>query len=227
MFGLLLAQPSFEVVSIKPITERKPGTIVFDGATVNMNSFGAFGVIQQAFAVRPIDILGAPDWTRSEPYEIVAKTEDGFGALTMDRVRPLLRSLLADRFHLVAHQETRELPIYELVVAKGGAKLKRSTGGDQVQNGRGRIQGVNQNTATLAGQVALFADRHVVDRTGLDEKYDYVLQWAPDLTPTPVTDSDVPSLFTALQEQLGLQLRSAKGPVKVIVVDQIERPSPN
>jgi uncharacterized protein (TIGR03435 family) len=221
--SLLLAQPSFEVVSIKPIVDRKPGTIIFTGATVNMNSFGAFGVIQQAFAVRSTDIVGAPDWTKSDLYDIIAKTEEGFGPLAMDRVRPLLRSLLGDRFHF----ENRDLPIFELVIAKGGPKLKPSAGGDQVLNGRGHIQGVNQNIATLIGQIAIFAGRNVVDHTGLNGQYDYLLEWTPDLTSTPVENSDGVSLFTALQDQLGLQLRSAKGPVKVIVIDQIEKPSPN
>lgn len=220
-------QSGFEVVSIKASPERRPTSMTFNGDTVNMSSFSVVGVIQQAFGVRPTDILGAPEWANSQPFDIVAKTEADYGTLTMDRLRPTLRVLLAERLHLVTHTETRELPVYELIIVKGGAKLQPSKGGDQELNARGRIQGVNQDIATLARQLALFAGRSVIDHTGLIGNYDYSLQWTPDLVPVPESDPNGSSMFTALQEQLGLQLKATRGPVQVVVIDQIERPSPN
>jgi bla regulator protein blaR1 len=227
--GTMAAQPQarFEVASIKPSVEHRATSMTFNGDMVNMVSFSLIGLMQQAFGVRPTDILNAPAWAKSEPFDVIAKTEAGFGELSMDQLRPVLRNLLLDRFHLATHIETRQLPIYELVVGRDGAKLKPSVGGDQELNARGRIQGVNQDAATLARQLAIFAGRHVVDRTGLPGQFDYTLQWTPDLEPSPEADTSGSSMFTALQEQLGLQLRATRGPVQVVVIDRVDMPSSN
>jgi uncharacterized protein (TIGR03435 family) len=140
----------------------------------------------------------------------------------------MLQSLLADRFKLRLHYETREQPIYELVVAKGGLKLKplppdqRPGGGRFV---RGEIALNGRSVATLAHFLTQFAGRSVVDKTSLAGNYDIDLKWTPD--DQQGTPDAGPTLFTALQEQLGLKLISAKGPVQVLVVDHAERPSEN
>jgi uncharacterized protein (TIGR03435 family) len=165
---------------------------------------------------------------------VEAKAEADYGELTMANLRPLLRSLLADRFKLGVHRESKELPIYELIVAESGAKIQaNTTGGAQVLNAVGRLSGRNQSVASFAAQVSLFVGRTVVDRTGLNGEYGYLLEWTPDPNPASSGDTQAapertgPSIFTALQEQLGLQLKSTKGPVEIVVIDQVERPSEN
>jgi len=164
----------------------------------------------------------------------------------------MLQSLLADRCKLKIHYETKEHPTYALVIAKGGFKLKEAdpnntyANGIKVPEGRpraglmmvqdGKITGQAITTSRLAAQLGGWLRSPVVDKTGLTGKYDFTLQWSPDegggMTmqgagrPTPSDDSG-PSIFTALQEQLGLKLESTKGPVEIIVIDHIERPSEN
>ena len=165
----------------------------------------------------------------------------------------MLQSLLADRCKLKIHFETKEHPTYTLVVAKGGLKLKEAdpnntyANGIKVPEGRprtgvmmlgpyGKLTGQAIPIPRLAGQLAALIRSPVMDRTGLTGKYDFTLEWSPDegrgMTmqgagrPTPSDDSG-PSIFTAIQEQLGLKLESTKGPVEYVVVDHVERPSEN
>jgi uncharacterized protein (TIGR03435 family) len=172
----------------------------------------------------------------------------------------MIQSLLADRFKLRVSHETKELPVYALVVAKNGPKCQEAKPGDTYPNGikgfDGRAQGAGSFRAgnghlTLQGYPISFLslllaerlDRTVLDQTGLKGKYDIALKWTPDenLAATPSgpaggnpgadaaaqPDSSGPSIFTAIQEQLGLKLESTKGPVEIIVIDHIERPSEN
>jgi uncharacterized protein (TIGR03435 family) len=149
------------------------------------------------------------------------------------RKRKMVQALLADRFKLVMHAETRELPLYALVVAKGGAKLgPAKETGTTVNHGRGHIevQGAN-SIALLAEELSQEVGRDVIDRSGIQGRYDLKLIFAPDdrtpdLASSSSTDSG-PSIFTALQEQLGLKLEPQKGPVEVLVVDHVEMPSEN
>ena len=194
-------------------------------------------LIQLAYDVPGFNITGGPRWISSERYDITAKAEADYDKLTVDNMRPLIRSLLANRFQLVIHRETKELPVYALVVAKSGAKLQVNAGapGPQVNGARGQLTGKKGNMSLFVAQLASRVGRTVVDQTGLKGEYDYTLQWTPDpgrlpapgLDAPPTADQNGPSIFTALQEQLGLRLESTKGPVETIVIDHAERASEN
>ena len=166
----------------------------------------------------------------------------------------MMQSLLADRFKFAAHRETRELPVYALMLAKNGSKLKEAIPENSYPNGikdeqgrgvagmmritPGHIEGQAIPIANLLGVLTQVTGRTVVDRTGLTGKYDISLQWTPDEPQTlptaadganrePSQESSGPSIFTAIQEQLGLRLESAKGPVEGLVIDHVEKPSAN
>jgi uncharacterized protein (TIGR03435 family) len=149
---------------------------------------------------------------------------------TMERWKQsqlMLQALLADRFALKVHHETKDLPIYELTVAKGGCKMKQtapdSSGGNAVYSS-GKITAHSVSVESLAVNLSFTVGRVIVNKTGLEGGYDLTLEYAPD--GADASDKR-PSIFTALEEQLGLKLVPAKGPVDVIVVDHVERPSEN
>jgi uncharacterized protein (TIGR03435 family) len=150
----------------------------------------------------------------------------------------MLKSLLEDRFSLKVHRETKEMPMYSLVVGKNGLKMKLSvdqtgtTGG--VREVRfGRIAGEAVPVSTIAGMLTGLAGRRVLNKTGLTGRYDVDLRYTPDsgqapgAAPEPTDSPDEESLFGALQTQLGLKLESTRGPIEILIVDHIERPSAN
>lgn len=161
----------------------------------------------------------------------------------------MLRSL-EDRFQLKTHWETRETAVYDLIVSKAG-RLKEAQPGDcpsfldtpssrpgeppddapcgSLMNVPGRTKGYKLTSTNLTVGLSFFLGRLVRDKTGLTGKYDIELEWTPDgpLLQSPPSEAGPPSIFTALQQQLGLKLESAKGPVKILVIDHIERPSDN
>ena len=243
----VLAQPGgFDVVSIKPsdpLSERQRIGISPSG------SFEAIGVrlsdlIQQAYNIRPFQLVGASGWMDTDRYEIHTKdekpgpSEADFGKMTeeqrnaaRDQFLGKLQRLLADRFQLKVHRETKEMPIYILSLAKGGSKLKalpddgKPGGGlSSRRTDDGKRELVAQKltapalTRYLSGQIG----RTIIDQSGLTGKYDFKLTWAPDMG-----DTTGPSVFTALQDQLGLKLDSSKGPVEVVVVESAQKPSEN
>jgi bla regulator protein blaR1 len=191
------------------------------------------------FGFEKIRVLGGPDWLGSDDYEIQAKIEDSLYA-AMQKMSPaqqreqvdlMEQSLLADRFKLKVHFETREMPVYALTIAKGGPKLIPAKDGES-----SRLS-VRQNEMT-ARAVTLdqwihspfLGGRMVVDQTGLTGTYDFTLTWSEQSISSGIGEgsgTDAPSLFTAVQEQLGLKLIPAKAPVEVIVIDHIDRPSEN
>lgn len=185
-----------------------------------------------AFGVNNFQISGGPAWLRTERYDIVAKIASA-DTVTIEQLRPMLRGMLADRFQLKFRRETQDLPRYALVVAKNGPKLKENTGAEGpplLISGDAAISKmtcVNASMAYLAkaleNQFAFQFGRTVVDLTALKGNFDFTLSWARD----QATDAPGSSLFTALQEQLGLKLESQKGPVDTIYIDSIERPSVN
>jgi uncharacterized protein (TIGR03435 family) len=147
----------------------------------------------------------------------------------------MLQALLADRCHFKAHQETKELPVYDLVIAKGGLKMKEAPPGEQEYYGRsGGSSGLTftahaASVQSLAMSLSSDVSRIIVDKTGLGEKkFDFELSWTPDDRRAADNAADAgPSIFTALEEQLGLKLVPSRGPVEVLVIDHMERPSPN
>lgn len=248
--------PKFDVASIKPAKADddrvmlmfRPDGVAMTGTPVQL-------MLRVAFDVEEDRIIGAPDWVRSNHYDIEAKVapEDApkLDKLKRDERNQMLQPLLADRFHLKYHHETRELPVYALVIAKGGSKLVETkpdaatTGPGRhstMINGRGKVEGHGSPMDSLSHVLSTLVGRTVLDKTGLTGSYDYTLTWTPDMPgppgagpggpggppgEEPAPDANGPTLFTALQEELGLKLESQKGPVDVIVIDHIEPPTPN
>jgi uncharacterized protein (TIGR03435 family) len=229
--------PAYEVISIKP---SKPA----NGWQIGPRADGFFarnvtlwGLIYNAYNVRPVDpVSGLPKWADSEQFDVEAKMDEATyvafqkfsGQQRDEQHRLMLRSLLADRFKLRIHHEARERPIYALVIARGRCKLKEppsSKAGGWVR--RGEIHYLASPVSVLVFSLSNIDDvgRAVVDQTGLAGEYDINLKWAPD--DTQGTPDAGPSIFTALEEQLGLKLVATKGPVDTIVVDNVEQPSEN
>ena len=200
-------------------------------------------LIQYAYNLPKSQIVGGPVWLDSAMYDIDAKSSAEMDARlkampnedAKQQKRLMVQALLKDRFSLAAHEETRELPIYNLVVAKGGVKFKPSDmNGTTIETGRSRlhVQGSDDTLGLLARQLAQMQGRVVVNKTGLTGRYDLTLRWTPDDESTPLLNGEPdpnapPGLFTAIQEQLGLRLEPGKGPVPVLVIDHVEQPSAN
>jgi uncharacterized protein (TIGR03435 family) len=212
-------------------------------------------IISVAYGVERFQISGGPSWLPSERFDIEAKmdaaTADALEKLShVQRVlaqQQMLQALLANRFQLTVHRETKELTIYTLVIAKGGPKLKEAKPGDTPGAGSmrgsvlsGEVTAHAVPIARLAHDLTQMLGHPVLDKTELKGVYDFKLQFTPDdrlqppsglapnqRLPVPPADSNAPSLFDALPEQLGLKLESGKGPVEVIVIDHVERPSGN
>lgn len=268
--------PAFEVASVKRNTNANasvsistpPGRYTATNAALRL-------LINSAYRLAPDQYLGLPNWSESDRFDVVAKAPDG---ARPDQMQQMLQSLLAERFKLVAHMETRDAPIYALVMARDDRRLgpqiakstmdcgpilaarqadARSRGPApvrvpalgqserpvcgiratrlQIAGGAtvARYSAGNTTIARLAEQLRGELRRLVVDRSGLTGEFDFDLQYAPERTlaaapppggtlGTPVDEG--PSLFTALQEQLGLKLESTRGPVEYLIIDRIEKP---
>jgi uncharacterized protein (TIGR03435 family) len=251
---LLLATPAhaqsaaslaFDVVSIKQ-NHSGPGPAMIispiDSDRIIVANASPHEIVGEAYGIRLHDLItGMPSWADSDAYDIEAKVAaadlPAFHKLLPGQRNPMLQPLLADRFHLKVHFETRTLPAYALLVSKGGPKLKEIEPGI-LSNGLKDPGGIDMNrtqlTATgssmqgLAHVLQMQLGRPVVDRTGLTGNYDFALKFAPVQSSATSDDaSAAPSLFTAVQEQLGLKLESVKTPVQVLVVEHIERPTEN
>jgi uncharacterized protein (TIGR03435 family) len=230
---------AFEVASVKPNTSRVSNAVPASRAngSYSASNVALKSVIANAYEVRIFQIEGGPDWLTSERFDIIARGREG----TPDRLRPaMLRTLLAERFKLAAHFETREQQVYALVLARSdgrlGLQLKPSppsasgaTPGPvmtSVDNGVARIQGsrVPLDNFALVLASSVFS-RRVIDRTGLGGQFDLDLRFTPESS--PAVAPEFPSIFTAVQEQLGLRLQSERGPVPVLVIDSVQRPTPD
>jgi uncharacterized protein (TIGR03435 family) len=196
---------------------------------MNIDASGSLTVVNQplrnlityAYDVRGFQLSGAPGWIETDRFDVLAKTQEGPAS-----ARERVRALLAERFGLTVHHETKEQTVYFLTLAKGGPRMKISAdAGPQrgiYRGGSGQAQGFAATTEMLARELAGMTGRAVIDRTSLTGKYDWTLEWAPD-----PDDATRPSLFTAIQEQLGVKLETAKGPVDMVVIDHVNRPSEN
>ena len=275
--GTVPRPPAFEVASVKPnksgelfVRMQMPGNDRFTATNVPLRE-----LIRFAYDVQDVRLLGGPDWIHSERFDIVAKAEQPFPAWgPAGAPMPLLlmlRTLLADRFGLVVHQETRELPVFALVVARddrkfgpeinpskldcenqakapvspgprGGPPGPRSGGdpatptcGMRIAPGQMVIGGTPMSQ--FATVLSNFVQRVVLDRTNLAGTFDFRLSWTPERIPQgppppgappfPPGDPNGPSLFAALQEQLGLKLESTRAPLEVLVIDKADRPTPD
>jgi uncharacterized protein (TIGR03435 family) len=167
-------------------------------------------------------IVGLPSWNGSEYYSINAKPEDGV-LLTRETVRPRLRRLLEDRMKLQAHIETQAVGAYGLVLANGGPKLKETTEPlAPISAGRDRLRALSTTMDVLARALGTVIQQPVINETGAAGNYAFTFTYAPD----GATDLALPSIFTALEEQLGLKLEGGrKVPVDRVVIDHVEHPT--
>jgi bla regulator protein BlaR1 len=251
------AQLTFEVASIKPSNPDTPGGLInfTGGGGLKLSNIPLRTMITLAYDVRDFQISGGPGWVATERFDVTAKADrsadgpddfakmtDGQRKATRDQVVERLRALLADRFQLAVHRETKEQPIYALVVSKNGSKLQevKDLGREQrLSTGRGRMDAMGVPIEMAATVLSNIMGRPVVDKTGLTGKYSFVLEWTPepgadaraqgfgDGITAPAPAPGGPTIFTALQEQLGLRLDAQKGPVPNIVIDRVEKPSEN
>lgn len=223
----------FEVVSIRPDNAGPgPGTSanISEGGVVQVTNATMRWVIRTAFHLEDRQVLGGPGWLDNDRYDIEAKTGRPEKP-TPDEVQPMMQNLLAERFHLKYHRETREMQVYALVSeGKPAAGLKQSEDGaptsmdtDGAPGSPQRLTAKGTTMAQLSNYVGNRIGRFVVDQTGLPAGYDFTLNW----TQGEAGDSGLPSLVTAVHEQLGLKLESRKTPVDVLVIDSIDRPTEN
>jgi len=255
---------AFEVASIKPNTPDGSGNIMVGimpqpGGRLTVTNANLRMLIRFAYNIDDTQISGGPPWIDSDRYDIVAKGE---GNATTDQLREMLQSLLADRFGLKIHHDSKDLPVYMLVGGKGGPKLKEAESPAPVSPnapGSGQRAGIRMvmggttqmsgtmSMAQLSQGLANLVGRKVIDKTGLSGNYDVKLEWTPqpgelamrglpagavgpgggDRGGPPPADPNSTSIFTAIQEQLGLRLDAQRGPVDVIVVDGATKPSVN
>jgi uncharacterized protein (TIGR03435 family) len=236
--------PKYEVASIKPNTDNDfrfafriepSGPLAATGITLKR-------LMMTAYNVQGFRIVGGPDWVASRRWDVQAKPDR---VVPPNQIRPMLRALLEDRFQLRSHSEERQLPVYELSIDRKGSKVQRVKDSEtkaDVRVGAGLIQLTKATAATLASQLSYALGRPVIDKTGLSGEFDFALEWTPepgeDGGPTtsglppgaadqPASTPNEPSIFTAIPEQLGLRLKSARGPVQVVVIDDVRMPTAN
>ena len=261
------AAPTFEVATIKPGNQDRMG---FSSTTAE--DFRADGLPVEAiigfaydipwmrtmtnkqeppFQPRSPNLLGGPDWVRSETFDVTAKADEATVAAwsklpaqrQKEQVKLMVRALLADRFKLRMRQETEVIPVYALTVTKDGPKFKPTPPEPPASNdpnapakpyqspwkldvGMTEGHGVTMDgLMTFLWAQPELGSRKIIDRTGLKGQYDFTLKWASQRDPSE--EAAGPSLFSALQDQLGLKLESTNAPVDVLVIDSIEKPTPN
>lgn len=250
------ATPSFEVASIKP-NKTDDMRVMLRITPDGLSAVGVplKFLIEFAYDIKDFQVSGGPGWIDSEKYDVDAKMDEAnieaIKKMPRDQAveyrRRMVQSLLADRFKLKVTHSSKELPIYALVVAKNGPKLTKSadspagsTPRNQMRFTPGELSGTGVPISLLVNQLAREVGRQVLDKTGLQGNYDFTLRFTSErLAPpggpggpggpgdAPAPDSSGPSVFTALQEQLGLKLEPQKGPVEILIIDSIERPSDN
>lgn len=238
---IAFAQPkvAFEVASVKPGDpgSRNVSMLMQPGGRFTTTNASLKMILGFAYDVRNHQISGGPNWLESARFTIEAKADSATpmppGSAGIAQFREMVQSLLADRFKLLVHRETKEEQVYNLVVDKGGSKLKEAVntgkpGPRGLRGGGGRLTGMGAPMLIFVNYLSQQLGRSVIDKTGLKGTYDFTLEWTPDPgqalaipapPDAPPPDPNGPTIFTAVQEQLGLRLESAKGPVEIIVID--------
>jgi len=241
-FAAAFGQPApvFEVVSIKPSAPGGRGGIIRPmpgNQTYMANNMPLQAMMTVAYSVSNRQISGGPDWVATEPFDMTAKADR---RCATEELHVLLQKLLEERFQLKLRHEQREMPVWDLVVDKGGSKMPQHDPNDIDRgpmtagpNRRG-LSGKNLPMNYFALVLSRLLDRNVVDKTGLPGYWDVTIDFVRDPLPgaplvngEPPPAGDGPSIFTALREQLGLRLVSSRGPVDYLVIESVERPSAN
>jgi uncharacterized protein (TIGR03435 family) len=227
-FAVAQVPTQFEVASVKPQApgdtrgsiQPSPGAFIANGIPLKL-------LIEIAYRLKDFQITGGLSWIDTDKYDISARAAAGV-IPTHQEMQSMLQALLADRFGLKVHRETREMPAFALTVNKGGPKLAQPAATDPpepfVSIGNGILTGRRMNMPGLADALSSESDRIVLDRTELSGDYDLTLKWNPDAS---AQDTSSVSLFTAIQEQLGLRLEATKAPVEVLVIDSVQKASAN
>jgi uncharacterized protein (TIGR03435 family) len=233
-----LAKQAFEVASIKPADPNAHGSSSnTDRRFVTIKNWTVKRLVQRAFGVEDYQITGGPNWLDSYHFDINAKVDEAEPELKGEegqkRLRAMFQSLLAERFGFEFHRETKTLSVYNLVTAKNGFKLTpvEGNGSQSMSSGNGRLTCKGVDMPALAVFLSRTMERPVLDATTVSGVFDFKLEWSQQQDPgakaPDANEAAGPSIFTALQEQLGLKLESTKGPVEIIVVDHAEKPTEN
>jgi len=225
--------PAFEIASIKPSqTGGKPTLSAAPGGRINATNVTLKYLILWAWDLHPYQISGGPPWLDSATFDIIATPQRPLypSPDNIEISRQMMRNLLADRFKLAVTLAEKELPRYALVHISNGPALKavekwQNPTDMRVRSGSpGHLTGEKVTMALLTQILSDITGRAVADKTGLTGYYDFKLDWTPDDAPSDLAS---PSIFTALEEQLGLKLESEKGPVRVLTINTLETPSEN
>jgi uncharacterized protein (TIGR03435 family) len=239
MFAALAAAqdvpPAFDVVSLRQNNsgDRARSFRIEPGGTLQATNVTVRHLMWNAYGVQDFQIVGGPSWIGTARYDVVAKAEGNPGRA---QLRAMLRTFLEQRFKLRTTSTRRELPIYALVVTPEAATRLRPAegacaGSAGPESGCGAMMGASTlkspglSMPRLAGELTGVLGVRVEDRTGLSGNFDIELEWAPDTTTDAAAADGRASIFTAVQEQLGLRLNAARGPVDVVVVEAVERPA--
>jgi uncharacterized protein (TIGR03435 family) len=236
---------SYAAVSVKPDKSGTDGLLtMMRGDVYSGKNMRIVNLVSQAYGIKQDLIFGMPGWTDGAHFDVEAKMSpddtEAFSQLSREEKsaasKVLLLGILEERFHLRAHVETRQLPVYDLMIAKGGLKMKAASDqknpGGLLRFGDGMLADQGIEISTLTGQLTSLIHRMVIDKTGLKGRFDLTLKYSPDRDAPAGADNggpqdDAPSIFTALEEQLGLKLQPDKGPVDTVVIDHVEQPTEN
>ena len=255
------ARPAFEVASVKSAQSGEPARLTSNPGTWSCTNCRLFDLFGHAYKVFEYQIV-APEWTKAATFDVIAKLPAGVAPgpwalpVNEDSFALMMQSLLEERFKMTLHREKRDLPVYEMIVAKGGHKLKEvpepvpalppgppvdqdgfpnvpGGNGMRLLRDRGRIQFQRQSMVHVAHFISTQVDRPVVDATGLSGRYALTLSWLRALpaagppgagsVPAPSEPSLGPTIFQAIQDQLGLRLQPAKASIEVVVIDHVEK----
>jgi bla regulator protein BlaR1 len=229
--GMAFAQPrekspTFETASVKPSDPAKPESFWnMSPGRLTVRNMSLKSLVMAAYSVKQYQVTGGPKWVDSDRFDILAKLEGGGdnprGKEAAMRLLAAAQALLAERFQLVFHNETRSVSGYSLVTAKGGIKLKQAEGdgSGSIHTSSTKVQASGYSMERLAASLSTQLDGPVVDATGVKGTFDFTLEWS--------ADDGGPSLFTAIQETLGLKLEGRRVQVTIILIDRAEKPAAN
>jgi len=229
------ADPDWEVATVRPSDPNNGGHqhIRFHGQHVTLYDHTVEDLLLIGYGVQKVQLVGEPSWAKTEKWNVNGIT-DVAGEPDLRQLQGLMQKILKERFALTLHHEQREMPVYALMVAKGGQKMTPNASDpngwmdqqNSMDGGRDIENMKNTSMAELALILEFRVDRPVVDQTGLKGRYDFKLQWTTDDAQSASSDAP-PGLFTAIQEQIGLKLEPMKAPADVLVIDHVARPGAN